>query len=82
MPYSVVWSDQAFAAAQAYLGEDREGLIAVFNATDELATAPRPSGAFAWGVDRYRMHVGRYRVIYEIIDETVTVEVLHLGRGS
>lgn len=80
MTYEVVWADEALAAAHRYLGDDRDGLRLVFDATDLLADEPRPAGAFAWGVDRFRIHVGRYRVIYEIVDTTVTVQVLHLGR--
>ncbi|MGW2369659.1 type II toxin-antitoxin system RelE family toxin [Streptomyces sp. NPDC001667] len=26
------------------------------------------------------MHVGRYRVLYEISDTTVTIVIVHLGR--
>jgi mRNA interferase RelE/StbE len=80
--YEVVWADEALAAAQRYLADDRQGLVQVFAATDLLADDPRPSGAFAWGVDRFRIHVGRYRVIYEVVDRTVTVEVVHLGRAG
>jgi mRNA interferase RelE/StbE len=78
--YTVVWADEAFAAAQTYMTDDRDGLVQVCDAVDLLASQPRPAGAYSWGVDRYRIHVGRYRVIYEIIEQTVTVEVIHLGR--
>lgn len=80
MTYSVVWADEALAAAQTYMTDDRDGLVQVFDAVDLLASEPQPAGAYAWGVDRYRIHVGRYRVIYEITEQTVTVEVIHLGR--
>ncbi|WP_109506683.1 type II toxin-antitoxin system RelE family toxin [Nocardioides speluncae] len=80
MSYDVVWADEALAAAHRYLADDREGLAQVFDETDLLAEDPRPSGAFARGVDRFRIHVGRYRVLYEVVDQTVTVQVLHLGR--
>ncbi len=82
MQYLVVWADEALAAAATYLAEDRDGLLRVFDATDALARQPRPASAFSWGVDRYRLRIDRYRVIYEVADKTVTVEVIHLGRGE
>jgi hypothetical protein len=33
--YPVVWSDEAFTAAESYLVDDRAGLAAVFDAVDE-----------------------------------------------
>ncbi len=80
MTYTIVWADEAFAAAQTYMTDDPDGLAQVFDAVDLLASEARPPGAFTWGVDRYRIHLGRYRVIYEITEQTVTIEVIHLGR--
>ncbi len=82
MTYAIVWADEAFAAAQTYMADDREGLIQVFDTVDLLAENPRPQEAFAWGADRYRIHIGRYRVIYEITEKTVTIDVIHLGRTA
>ncbi|WP_372449257.1 type II toxin-antitoxin system RelE family toxin [Streptomyces montanisoli] len=51
----------------------------VFTAVDRLADEPRPEGAF--GSDEVlRIHVGLYRVMYEISDRRVRVSVIHLGR--
>jgi mRNA interferase RelE/StbE len=80
LTYTIVWADEAFAAAQAYMTDDPDGLAQVFDAVDLLAGEPRPSGAFSWGVDRYRIHIGRYRIIYGITEHAVTIEVIHLGR--
>lgn len=82
MIYAVVWADEAFVAAQTYMTDDPNGLARLFDTVDLLANQPRPAGAFAWGVDRYRIHIGRYRVIYEINAQTVTIEVVHLGRSG
>ncbi|MFF2404453.1 type II toxin-antitoxin system RelE family toxin [Streptomyces goshikiensis] len=30
--------------------------------------------------DLRRMHVGRYRVMYEITEATITIVVIHIGR--
>lgn len=46
---------------------------------DRLADNPRPQGAFGSG-DVLRIHVGAYRVLYEISDRQVRVHVIHLGR--
>ena len=80
MTYTIVWADEAFAAVQTYMADDPDGLSQVFDAVDLLARQPRPSGAFVWGVDRYRSHMGRYRLIYQITEQTVTIEVIHPGR--
>jgi hypothetical protein len=51
----------------------------VFTAVDRLADNPRPDGAFG-GADLLRIHISRYRVLYEINDQQIRVSVIHLGR--
>lgn len=82
MSYQVLWSDEALTAAQAFLQDDRAGVAAVFDAVDQLEAEPRPAEAFAWGPGLFRLRVGRYRVIYEVTETIVTVEVVHLGRAG
>jgi len=79
--YEVVWSDEAFAAAEGFLIDDRVGLASVFDAVDGLGVEPRPPAAFAWGGDLFRLRVGRYRVIYTVHAGSRFVEVIHLGRA-
>ncbi|MFD6278863.1 type II toxin-antitoxin system RelE/ParE family toxin [Streptomyces sp. NPDC060209] len=51
------------------------------DAVDLLADSPRPEGSAEYGAPTLRrMHVGRYRVMYEITDAAVTVIVIHVGR--
>lgn len=46
-----------------------------------LAGNPRPRGYKKLsGRPGYRIRVGDYRVIYEILDEVLVVEVIQLGR--
>ena len=46
----------------------------------KLANNPRPSGyKKLQGRDGYRIRVSDYRIIYEIIDEVLLVEVIDLG---
>jgi mRNA interferase RelE/StbE len=79
--YSIFWEPVASSAAARFLADDPEGLRQVFGAIDLLADDPRPDGAAKWGSpDRLRIHVGFYRVLYEIRDTTITIAVLHLGR--
>ncbi|MEI7055290.1 type II toxin-antitoxin system RelE/ParE family toxin [Nocardioides sp. CCNWLW239] len=82
MSYEVVWADEALRSAEAYVDDDPIGLIQVFDTIDTLAEAPRDAGAYAWGKDRYRLRVGRYRIVYVIEERRVTVAVIHLGRRS
>jgi mRNA interferase RelE/StbE len=83
LTYEIVWADEAFAAAQSLMADDSAGLAALFDAVDELATDPRPAGAFARGsADVLRLRIGRYRVLYEIDDGVVRIDVIHLGRSS
>jgi mRNA interferase RelE/StbE len=81
MTYAIVWEPAAINSAARFLGDDPAGLHQVINAIELLADNPRPEGASKWGSpDRLRIHVGRYRVLYEVSDTTVTVAVVHLGR--
>ncbi len=45
-----------------------------------LADNPRPSGCKKLqGRNGYRIRVGDFRIIYEIFDEVLVVEVIHFG---
>jgi mRNA interferase RelE/StbE len=83
LTYEIVWADEALAAAQSFMGDDPAGLSAVFDAVDELAVDPRPPTASRWGGSEVlRLRVGRYRVLYEVEDQIVTISVVHLGRSG
>ena len=55
-----------------YLG-DPAGLRQVLEAIDALAEDPRPPGAVPWGPAMSRLHIGSYRVLYEIGETTIWV---------
>ncbi|MFJ6565960.1 type II toxin-antitoxin system RelE/ParE family toxin [Streptomyces sp. NPDC091292] len=81
MTYAITWDEAAIDAAARFLKDDPDGLRQVMDAVDLLADQPRPEGTAEYGsADLRRMHVGRYRVLYEIEDGTVTIVVIHLGR--
>jgi plasmid stabilization system protein ParE len=52
----------------------------VLDAVARLADEARPARSFPYGSpDRRQLSIGRYRVMYDITAETVSV--WHLGRG-
>ncbi|MFP5347760.1 MAG: type II toxin-antitoxin system RelE family toxin [Actinomycetes bacterium] len=83
MTYEVVWADEALAAAQVFMADDPAGLAAVFDAVDNLASNPRPPQAFQWGATHFlRLRIGIYRVVYEIDESAIRIDVIHLGRSG
>jgi len=81
LSYTIIWDEPAINAAARFLKDDPEGVRQVMDAVDLLADSPRPPGTAEYGsADLRRMHVGRYRVMYEITNATVTIVVIHLGR--
>ncbi|MCZ7462327.1 type II toxin-antitoxin system RelE family toxin [Streptomyces sp. WMMC940] len=79
MSYEVVWEPEALAQAERFAKDDPHGVRQVFTAVDRLADDPRPDGAFG-SADLLRIHIGPYRVLYEINDQQIRVSVIHLGR--
>jgi len=45
----------------------------VLEAIDALAEDPRPPNAVPWGRVMMRLHIGSYRVLYEIGEPTIWV---------
>lgn len=83
MTYQIIWHEQATSNAVRYLKDDPDGLLRVYAAADLLADNPRPAGSTALGSpDLRRMHVGLYRLMYEIDEDSITIVVLHIGRVS
>jgi mRNA interferase RelE/StbE len=78
--YEIHWRIQALQEAERLARTDPEGIRQVFESADLLAEDPRPQGSFPYGVNIRRIHVGRYRVMYEIEDGRLTIIVFHLGR--
>jgi mRNA interferase RelE/StbE len=82
LTYEIVWADEAFAAAQVFMVDDPAGLATVLDAVDGLAGNPRPPEAMPWGgTDVLRLRIGSNRVLYEIDDQVVRIDVIHLGRS-
>ncbi|MEU4602472.1 type II toxin-antitoxin system RelE/ParE family toxin [Kribbella sp. NPDC023972] len=81
MTYEVIWSERALDQAAGFLKDDPAGLEQLLSTVDLLADDPRPVGTTEYGSpDLRRLHVGRYRVLYDVNDAIVTVVVIHAGR--
>ena len=80
MRRQVIWEAQAIDQAAGFLRDDPAGVREVLDAVARLADEPRPAGSFPYGSpDRRRLRAGRYRVMYDITAEAVSV--WHLGRA-
>lgn len=52
----------------------------LIEAIQNLASEPRPHGYIKLrGREGYRIRKGDYRIIYDIIDNTLTIEIIALG---
>ena len=81
MSRQVIWEAQAIDQAAGFLHDDLDRVREMLDAVAQLADEGRPAGSFPYGSpDRRRLRIGRYRVMYDITAETVSV--WHLGRGS
>jgi mRNA interferase RelE/StbE len=76
----ILWEAQAIDQAAGFLHDDSDGVREMLDAVARLVDDPCPAGSFPYGSpDRRRLRIGRYRVMYDITAETVSV--WHLGRG-
>ncbi|MFE5675361.1 type II toxin-antitoxin system RelE/ParE family toxin [Streptomyces erythrochromogenes] len=80
MTYSIVWDEAALCGAARHMADDPDGLRLLLYAVDCLAARPRPHDAAFHGRGLYRIHIGRYRVLYAITTPPVAVAIRHIGR--
>ena len=77
MAYSLNFSKRAFKELEKI---NEPYYTAIKQAIHNLADNPRPHGYKKLkGRDGYRIRIGSYRVIYEIFDNFLIVEVIDLG---
>lgn len=81
MSYRITWTQRALAKATQLAKTDPDGIAQARKSVELLADNPRPDGAHAYGDTRYRMHVGLYRVLYEVDDTVRVVAIEHIGRA-
>ncbi len=76
--YRVIFDLRAWRELMA-LPDDLQHRI--FDAIDKLEVNPRPSGCKKLKGSRdYRIRVGDYRIIYDIQDNILVVEVIQVGK--
>jgi mRNA interferase RelE/StbE len=78
----VDYDEAAISQAAAFLS-DPAGIREVLDAIDRLADDPRPPESFPYGSpDLRRLRIGQYRVLYEIIQDTVAIRHVARSHGS
>jgi mRNA-degrading endonuclease RelE of RelBE toxin-antitoxin system len=70
---TVEWSPRGVTTAASRFLEDATGMTAVVAALDALAQNPYPAESFRWG-DVLRLRVGRYRIMYIVEGELITIQ--------
>lgn len=68
----IEWSPRAVATASRFL-DDAAGMKAAVAALDALIGDPYPAGSFRWG-DMVRIRLGRYRIMYVVEGDVITIE--------
>ncbi|MFR9721871.1 type II toxin-antitoxin system RelE family toxin [Streptomyces sp. MS19] len=62
---------------------DPKGVDQVMDSINLLLRDPQPAGVCPWGSDKFRMHVGAYRVLYQVISrKPVVIDIEHVGRSN
>jgi mRNA interferase RelE/StbE len=80
--YAVVWDNAARKQLEDITPRERARIL---RRVDALADDPRPHGVvkMAGADDRWRIRIGSYRVVYEIVDDQLVVTVVRVGhRGE
>lgn len=75
--YSILITRSAAKELEAVPAKDRKRVVTRIRL---LADDPRPAGAEKLsGEEKYRVRQGNYRILYEIVDETLVVTVVKVG---
>ncbi len=76
--YSVVVARRAIRSIARLPRKDQQRVRA---ALDLLADEPRPSGCVALAGEEsvYRVRVGDHRILYEVIDASLVIQVIRVG---
>jgi len=82
--YRVVYSDQALKALRKMDSTEREVILGWINKNLVGCSDPRAHGKALAGErsEEWRYRIGSYRILAEIDDDQVTVEVIKVGHRS
>lgn len=77
-PYEVTIARRAVKALAALPRKEQQRIRA---AIDLLADTPRPPGcvAMAGEAHAYRVRVGDYRIVYDVLDDRLVIQVVRIG---
>lgn len=77
-PYEVTIARRAVKALAALPRKEQQRIRA---AIDLLADTPRPPGcvAMAGEAHAYRVRVGDYRIVYDVFDDRLVIQVVRIG---
>jgi mRNA interferase RelE/StbE len=77
MAYSLIFSKQAFKELEKI---NEPFYSKIKQAVNALAQNPRPHGyRKLMGMAGYRIRVGDYRVIYDIFDQELVIDIITIG---
>ncbi|GAB6859441.1 type II toxin-antitoxin system RelE family toxin [Microbacterium xylanilyticum] len=78
MGYAIFYSR---AAAKAFRGIHPQDRQRIKDAIEHLAIEPRPSGCLqlTGGEGEFRIRVGEYRIVYDVIDDRLEILVLRIA---
>jgi mRNA interferase RelE/StbE len=76
--YSIEWKASATKELKKL---PRDTIKRVLEAVDGLASSPRPNGVrkLVGSESTYRIRVGEYRVIYNLFNARLVIEVIRIG---
>jgi mRNA interferase RelE/StbE len=79
--YHVVWEIQAAGARRRLREHDPAGAARLAAAIEALADDARPPNAVPMGASGwYRLRLGPYRAVYELLPDKYTVRITNVGR--
>ena len=77
-PFKILIKRSAANELRKIHGKDRDRIVARIR---DLASDPRlPGSKKLSGEEKYRVRQGDYRILYEILDEAVTVYVVRIAQ--
>jgi mRNA interferase RelE/StbE len=81
MTYTIVWEITAVTALRRLRQIDPLGAKALRESIDKLSVDPEPNESAPLGSSGlWRLHVGTFRAIYQLDNESITIRVINIER--